>query len=258
MAEPFKTYEARAPHAQNAVDALDGWVGSLPDEYAVRAGEACFFNDMRVAYAADQFGSLEGKSVLELGPLEGAHSWTLAQRGAAVDAVEANKTAYLRCLVTKEITGLANVRFHLGDAVKWLEDNSRRYDLVFACGVLYHMPDPVRLLRAIAARTDAVYLWTHYVDFDGFSAGDKRRADWGATLERQDVGGETIRTFRRGYLKANEAATFCGGAFDDHRWMDRGDILKVLALLGFGTIAVAHDDHSSPFGSSFSVFARRD
>ncbi len=254
---PFETYEARTPSAQNAIDAIDGWVGAFPPEFGLTAGDRYLFNDGRLEFAAEQFGALDGRAVLELGPLEASHTCGLVAKGAVVDAVEANKKAFLRCLVTKEITKLQNASFHLGDAVKWLEDSPKRYDFIFACGVLYHMPDPVRLLEAIAARTDAVYLWTHYVDVDALPPGDQRRNDWNATAETKDLAGQSIRLFRRSYLKANETAEFCGGAFDDHRWMDRNDILKVLALLGLSTITVAHEDHSSPFGSSFSVFARR-
>ncbi len=253
----FETYEARVPTPQNAIDAIDGWVGSFPPHFGVTAGSRYLFDDGRLAYAAERFGSLQGRAVLEIGPLEGAHTCGLVALGASVDAVEANKKAYLRCLVTKEVTGLQNARFHLGDAVQWLETCPSRYDLVFACGVLYHMPDPLRFLQAAAARTDALYLWTHYVDIDALPPGDQRRTDWNTTGEVRSFAGEPVRLFRRSYVKANETAEFCGGVFDDHRWMARADILKVLGLLGLTQIDVAHDDHSSPFGPSFSVFAKR-
>ena len=80
-----------------------------------------------------------------------------------IDAIEANQLAYLRCLVAKEIYGLRRARFHLGDFVRGLEAPTR-YHLIVACGVLYHMADPLLLLERIAARTDALYLWTHYFD----------------------------------------------------------------------------------------------
>ncbi len=116
---------------------------------------------------------------------------------------------------------------------------------------------PPALPPGAAARTDALYLWTHYVDIDALPPGDQRRTDWNTTGEVRSFAGEPVRLFRRSYVKANETAEFCGGVFDDHRWMARADILKVLGLLGLTQIDVAHDDHSSPFGPSFSVFARR-
>ena len=254
---PFETYETRCPSAQTAIDAVDGWVRGFPDRYGVRAGVGTLFDDARVHYAIEQFGSLAGRSVLEIGPLEAAHTVSLVEAGATVDAVEANKKAFLRCLVTKEITKLQNASFHLGDAARWLAENPKRYDFVFACGVLYHMPDPLGLLQRIAAKTDAVYLWTHYVDVDALPADDPRRRHWNATLEVGEIAGEPIRLFRRSYAKADRTAEFCGGAFDEHRWMDRNDILKALTLLGLSDIKVAHEDHTSPHGSCFSVFARR-
>ncbi len=254
---PFETYETRFPSAQTAVDAVDGWVSGFPARYGVKAGESMLFDDARLHYAIEQFGSLAGRSVLELGPLEAAHTVGLVAAGATVDAVEANKKAFLRCLVTKEITKLQNANFHLGDATRWLEENPKRYDLIFACGVLYHMPDPLKLLQLIAARTDAVYLWTHYVDVDALPPGDQRRLDWNTTLETREIGDQTVRLFRRSYVKANETPLFCGGAFDEHRWMDRHDILKALTVLGLSDIRVAHDNNSNPHGPSFSVFARR-
>lgn len=51
-----------------------------------------------------------------------------------------------------------------------------RYDLIFACGVLYHMIDPLLLLERMAARTDNLYLWTHYFNAQEMPPGDHRRA----------------------------------------------------------------------------------
>ncbi|WP_158817009.1 bifunctional 2-polyprenyl-6-hydroxyphenol methylase/3-demethylubiquinol 3-O-methyltransferase UbiG [Methylocapsa sp. S129] len=254
---PFETYESRLPSAQNAVDAIDGWVGRFPPEYALKAGDAALFDDPRVRFALDRFGPVAGRDVLEIGPLEAAHTRTLAEAGAIVDAIEANKKAYLRCLVAKEIMRFS-ANFYLGDAVKWLEETPKRYDLIFACGVLYHMPDPLRLLEAIGARTDAVCLWTHFVDVDSLPIGDARRKDWNATLETQRFRGADIRLYRRSYVRANEHATFCGGIFDEHRWMDRNGLLKALAALGMTEIVVDGENHTdSPHGPFLSVFARR-
>ena len=60
--------------------------------------------------AAQVFGTrgrLAGFGILELGPLEGAHTYRLEQLGAErILAIEANVEAYLKCLIVKEILGL--------------------------------------------------------------------------------------------------------------------------------------------------------
>jgi len=37
----------------------------------------------------------------------------------------------------------------LGDFTLHLQECTERFDLVFCCGVLYHMQDPLRLIRGI-------------------------------------------------------------------------------------------------------------
>ena len=159
-----EVYEASPPSYQNAIDLLPGWNAAFPPEMKLTAGPGYMYEDPRIHWAAERSGGLEGKRVLELGPLEGAHTYLLERLGAKrIDAIEANKLAYLRCLVAKEIFGLRRARFHLGDFVRGLEAPTR-YDLIVACGVLYHMTEPLTLLERIAGRTDLIYLWTHYFD----------------------------------------------------------------------------------------------
>lgn len=98
------TYEFSAPSYQNAIDLLPGWNHAFPAEMKLNAGPGFMYEDPRIYWAAEQAGGLEGKRVLELGPLEGSHTYMLERLGARrIDAVEANKSAYLRCLVAKEI-----------------------------------------------------------------------------------------------------------------------------------------------------------
>jgi len=168
-------YVVGTPCAQNAVDALPGWNLALPPQAGVAAGHGAFYNDPRILWALKQFGSIEGRKILELGPLEASHTWLLEQHGPSeIHAIEANKLSYLRCLVVKELVELKTAKFYLGDFNKWLENVEQRYDLVVASGVLYHMDDPIGLLERIAKRTDAFYLWTHYMSDEAMPDGDPR------------------------------------------------------------------------------------
>lgn len=253
----FEQYEDRFPTNQNAIDAVPGWSTSLPPSYGVVAGQIETFHDIRVEWTGECFGSLEGKSVLELGPLEAGHSMHLERLGATVTAIEANKLAYLRCLVAKEIVGLKRVRFLLGDFIKWLEVTDETYDLILASGVLYHMHEPLHLLELAAARSEALYLWTHYVSDAVMPIGDPRRAVLAQHPRIVDFHGVPARLYRRTYAKAEANLSFNGGMADDHSWMHRDDILSCLAALGYADIRVAHDAPDHQNGPSFSVFARK-
>lgn len=251
-------YETSFPRYQNAINALPGWNQAFQPELGLEAGNVHLYHDPRILWAIEQAGSLAGKRILEIGPLEAAHTWLLDQQGPAlIDAVEANKLCYLRCLVTKEILQLKTARFHLGDCQLWLEQRPHRYDLVVASGVLYHMQDPVRFLEAVAARTDAVFIWTHYADDEAMPPGDPRRGAFVGKVEVQNRLNIDIRLHPRSYLGAWKDKAFCGGMHDLHRWIDKKDLLALLRALGFNDIRIWQDDPNHAFGPAFSLFARR-
>ncbi|MFO1150438.1 MAG: class I SAM-dependent methyltransferase [Alsobacter sp.] len=222
----FDGYVDEVPSAQTAVDAVPGWTSALPPEARARAGTVPLFEDGRIAWAIEQAGGVTGKRVLEIGPLEGAHTAMLVRAGAQVDAVEANRLAFLRCLVTKEIMGLAQARFHLGDAVRFLESREDTWDLVVASGVLYHMRDPIRFLELIKARGKAVYLWTHY--YDGEAMDEAARSVFDPAPVLREYEGRPIRLWRRTYRVAPADPRFCGGPRDEHYWMEKEGIEQVL------------------------------
>ena len=254
----FEQYIESVPTAQNAVDAIPGWTCALPPEASATAGTLPLYADNRVAWLIDRYGALDGRTVLELGPLEGSHTYMLERAGAArIDAVEANRLAYLRCLVFKELVQLQRARFHLGNFVAWLNLPDLRYDLIVASGVLYHLQDPLHLLERAAAATDALFLWTHYMSEEAMPEGDPRRGVFRKSIERRSFHGVDVRLYPRSYHRAEENASFCGGLYDDHRWLHREDLLAVLGALGFASIEIDHDQVDHPNGPSFSVLARR-
>lgn len=238
-------YEDRAPSHQNAIDLIPGWSTMFPEELGLHAGQLFVFNDKRISWAIDRFGDVAGREVLELGPLEGGHTTMLSKAGARVDAIEANQLAYIKCLITKEIMGIDNVRFFLGDFVAWLEQSQKTYDLIVASGVLYHMKEPLRLLKLLSERTNSLYLWTVFVD-----DANVRPAE---VIPFNNV---EARLYRHSY--GGRDHKFCGGPLDHSNWMHRDDILAVLQSLGFTELSVTHEEKVGPgLLPSFSVFARR-
>jgi hypothetical protein len=251
-------YSVGMPSAQNAVDALPGWNHALPDHLGVKAGLGAFYADTRIVWALEQFGSIEGQKILELGPLEAAHTYLLEQHGAAlIHAIEANKLSFLRCLVVKELLDLKRARFYLGDFMEWLQHSNERYGLVIASGVLYHMQNPVRLLELLAAASDAFYIWTHYASDEAMPEGDPRRSAFIGPPEIYQSHGVAVRFYKRSYHGAWRDKAFCGGMHDVHRWMEKEDILAVIRALGLTDIRIAHDEPAHPNGPAFSIFARR-
>ena len=234
LADIFERYETRAPSPQNAVDAVPGWRTAFPAEVGVSAGDLALGHDPRIEWVIERLGGVAGASVLELGPLDGGHTAMLHAAGAAqIDAVEANRLAFLRCLVTKELLRLDRARFHLGDFCAGLGTLPKRFDLIVASGVLYHLPDPIGVLETLAALTDRLFIWTHVMDPAAMKAGDTRRDAFTGRVETRVRGSLTLDLHERRYHGSEQDVCFCGGARDRHVWLERQGLLDLLEDFGF-------------------------
>jgi hypothetical protein len=255
---PLDEYVSSMPSAQNAVDLVPGWNHMFPPEVGVTAGPTNMYADTRIIWALEQFGSISGCRVLELGPLEASHTYMLHRQGPAlIDSIEANKLAFMRCLIAKNLLKLDSVRFMLGDFEKWLEATSERYDLIIASGVLYHMDDPVRLIELMSQRSDALYLWTHFYGEAEMPSGDTRRLAFSGDVAIRSFKDLDIRLHKRSYHGAWKDKSFCGGIFDEHSWLEKEQIFAVLKSVGYQDIRIAHESTTNPNGPSVSIFARR-
>jgi hypothetical protein len=253
-------YVREAPSAQTALDLFTGeWSSRLPPPLGhLRAGGLPLFDDARVAWAVDALGGVSGATILELGPLEGAHSWMLEQRGAAsITAIEANRRAYLKCLVMKETTGIARTRFLLGDFVEHLRASPGiRFDVAFASGVLYHMHDPVELLWRLSRVSDRLFLWTHYYEETAVRARPKVHARFGSPFEHT-VEGFTHTLHPHWYQAARFERSFCGSGEVTPRWMERDAIVAALSHFGYERVQIGLDEPDHTHGPAFGLVATR-
>jgi hypothetical protein len=254
-------YLTSAPSPQNAVDILKGeWSSRFPPPLGnLTGGPSALFEDDRLQWFASEIGSLQGRHVLELGPLEGGHSYMLERQGAeSITAVEGNTHAYLKCLISKELLGMQRVKFLCGDFIEYLKDpECPKFDIGVASGVLYHMVNPVEMIGLLAksCRTH-ILIWTHYYDkawadahkleskfpytqpstYDGFSH----------TLVRQQYGNEPLSWIH-----------FCGGSRPYSYWMYREEIIKCLEYFGFPKVKIGPDQPDHPNGPAFTFLASR-
>lgn len=251
-------YERRTPSAQNALDLVPGWTSSFPEEFNLSAGTLALHADPRLHWALDCYGSLEGARVLELGPLEGGHTYIFEQRGAAeILAIEANKQAYLRCLITKEIYGMTKSKFMLGDFERYLEETTENFDLILASGVLYHMHNPVQVLDRIGKTSKSLILWTHYFDEAILHKNDPRRSVFSQKPLSLSYNNRTYKLHQRTYKNSWDADSYCGGPDDTHYWMERDDIVSLCKENGFDDIRVSFENNDGANGPSCLFFMRK-
>ena len=242
-------FEHRAPSAQTAVDVFAGkWASDLSRLLSVEntGGADLFMNDPRPGLAAAAFGRgtgrLDGMRVLELGPLEGGHSYQLEKLGAAhVTAVDADVEAYLKCLVIKEVLGLKRCSFLLGDALAFLRDNTSHYDLVFCSGLMYEVADPLRVIKACCDISNRCFVWTHYYDADSTTVPHDR------TVRAVTVEGFEARYYESGEDQEGRVTA----------WMEREEMFDAFRQFGLDDITVLDDHRDHPNGPAMSFTASR-
>lgn len=250
-------YVKSSPSPQHALDIFKGeWASILPPPYdQLQAGAIPLFADGRAYWALGQLGGCSGQKVLELGPLEGAHSYILETQGAAsITAIEANTRAYLKCLILKELLGLQRVHYLCGDFVEYLQTTGERFDLIFSAGVLYHMKDPVGLIALLAQHTDRVYMWTHFYDDTVIQGTDYLRERYKVHTPSEKDGFQ-YTLHRQDYLHSLNVAGFCGGSAEFSNWLSREDLLGALRYFGFQDIRISGEDMNHPHGPCFDVVA---
>src|ERR1043166_1134571 len=120
-------------------------------------------NARRLEHLASLGLPLTYKTVLEPGAGVGDHSLFYLDRGCSVTAMERRLDNYNEMVAAGRRYG---AKFTPLNADVWaLEERSDTFDIVHAYGVLYHLDDPKRALRALAARCHGLLLLETCVSF---------------------------------------------------------------------------------------------
>jgi hypothetical protein len=243
-------FEQRVPSPQNEIDIFAGcWASDLSDVVPGSASGSVkhFTADPRPVYAMKALAGYPTDRrlrVLELGPLEAGHTYQFEKMGVnEIIAIESNVEAFLKCLIVKNLTGLRNAKFLLGDFVEYLKEDTSHYDFIFCCGVLYHMHDPLQLIELMAARTDRIFVWTHYYT-------EESRPGLPAVAVRH---GDEDYIYHRLTYGNRDAGTFWGGNKSIASFLTREDILRAFRQHGFVNFELHHEDLRHPGGPCFSI-----
>jgi hypothetical protein len=258
--EILDAYVLTEPNNQNVLDIFKGqWSSRLPDNFGLvtQPGTARLFEDDRVAWAEQTLGNFSNWKILELGPLEGGHSYMFQSRNAnKVISIEANTRAFLKCLCIKEILKLDRVEFKLGDFMSFLENDNSKYSMVFASGVLYHMEEPIRLLKLISRVSDRLFIWTHYYDQGIILNREKLRHKF-SPVSSFEYDGVSYEYSTQSYKDSLAWLGFCGGPKPVSKWLTRDSIIKALTQFGFADIQINFDHLDHQNGPAFAICAKK-
>ena len=141
---------------------LKPWVTKFLIEGREYGGQFDAMNDDRISQFFQYFPT--AATILEMGALEGGHSFALANRPGVrqVVAAEGRRSNVERALFVQTLVGNEKVKFVEANLETFDLSTLGTFDAVFCSGVLYHLPEPWAFIDRCAQVSPNVFMWTHY------------------------------------------------------------------------------------------------
>jgi hypothetical protein len=170
------------------------------------------------------------RRILELGSLEGGHTFPLAQRPGVekVVGLEGRTPNLARARFVQRMLDCRNVEFLQADLETFDPTPLGRFDAVYCVGLLYHLMEPWKLLQRISGMAPVLFLSTHYA------------LDQEAHLMRNNYAGRLYRELG--------LADPLSGLSPDSFWPTRESLIAMLRAAGYERIEVCDYQRKHPHG----------
>ncbi len=211
------------------------WITKFNIDGADFGGNFDALNDVRIGQFFEVFPDAE--SVIELGSLEGGHSFALAQNANVkrVLAIEGREKNIAKAKLVQGLLDDRKVEFLQGDIEKLDFEKFGRFAAVFCSGLLYHLPRPWELIPKLARVSPNVFIWTQVSEE---AKAKKMRAGWRGKFYRE------------------------GGLFDPLSglskksfWLSLGSLLGLLTANGYREVKIIEHDLAHPKGNAVTLAA---
>lgn len=214
---------------------LAPWIFRFRIDGADYGGAISAAGDPRV----DQFFRFAptAETILELGSLEGAHTFMLAERPGIkrVLALEGRELNLRKARFVQELLHVRNAEFAQAN----LENSDLaafgKFDAVFCSGLIYHLPEPWKLIAQLRAIAPELFIWTHYA---------------------ADAEAEVVSGALRGKIHVEGgAAEPLSGMSPTATWLTLGSLITSLTTSGYGSVHVIHHDLTHANGPAVTIGA---
>lgn len=129
--------------------------------------------------------SYQETTVLDLACNQGYFSLHFAEKGCKrVVGIEARASLIEDAEMIKTIKGLSNISFHQEDIAKADMSRYGRFDIVLVMGLVYHLEDPIGVIRKASEMTDRMLLLETQV-----CPGVSGNVDWGTYRRQKPIEG---------------------------------------------------------------------
>ncbi len=213
------------------------WVTKFVINGQAYGGDFDAMSDQRLAWFFQDFPEVQ--TVMELGSLEGGHTFALAQHAGMkrVLGIEGRQYNVDKARFVQEHLGVKNVEFVTANLETTDLASFGQFDAVFCVGLLYHLPNPWDLLHQISYVTSRVFIWTHYAD--------PAKVD------------QTVNGYPGWYYREHGMADPLSGMSAKSFWPILNGLKQMLGAYGFTKVHLIQDDLAHPHGPSITLSATK-
>jgi SAM-dependent methyltransferase len=215
---------------------LGPWVFQFQIEGEIYGGGVSAIGDIRV----ERFLRYAPRvaTILELGSLEGAHSIILAQRPGVnrVLALEGRQFNLRKARFIKELFDVRNLEFAEANLEEADLSVCGNFDAVFCSGLLYHLPEPWKLIAQLPAIAPILFIWTHYA--------------------KEEEASEVAPGLRGKICVEGGSEEPLSGMSATATWLTLESLITLLNRSGYGSVTVIDDNQTHPNGPAVTLGAR--
>ncbi|HKP02776.1 MAG TPA: class I SAM-dependent methyltransferase [Chthoniobacterales bacterium] len=215
---------------------LAPWVFQFEIDGAIYGGGVSATGDIRVEQFFDYVP--KAATILELGSLEGAQTFIMAQRPGVtrVVALEGREFNLRKARFVQELLRIPNAEFVQAN----LEDADLaaygKFDAVFCSGLLYHLPEPWKLIAQLPAIAPALFIWTQYA--------------------KEEEATEVAPGLRGKICPEGGSDEPLSGMSATATWLTLDSLITLLKRSGYGRVDLIKDDPGHSNGPAVAVGAR--
>jgi hypothetical protein len=214
---------------------LGPWVTKFNIDGTDYGGWFDAMNDIRIRWFSEYF--THARTVLELGSLEGGHTFALSQRPrvARVLALEARADNIARARFVQALLGINRAEFVEANLESAQLTKYGRFDAILCSGLLYHLPQPWQLLAQFPDISPNLFLSTHYMADDdaNVTVNGLRGARWDEGKVLGPLSGLSRKSF----------------------WPTLGSLIKLLTINGYKTVHIFENNLDHPNGRVVNLAA---